>query len=795
MSGSRLAVAHRTNEPSRRGSRRRGWSAVGLALLGGLLLPAAARAQAGLLVPTSTGRPDASVLALRDMRVDVSIARGHARVNVRQVFENRTGAVQEGTYRFRLPPSASVSDFAVWDGLVRVPGVILEKQRARAIYRELTMQRIDPGLLQQGEEDDSAGGSSSSRPSGGAAFSARVSPIPGWATKRLELQFQQEAGVVSGSGEFRLALRPLDGDPLVASHLAVRVRLEEGQLVPDASALPLAANGGDLVFEGNDVRLERDLVVRFEPRAGAAVRLSAFRNPKGTLPDGLALAPWERPSEIPLEMDGFFLLEMQPPAASAAQAAPARPAVSVAIVFDTSLSHRWTGLETAYAQLVRTLDALTPRDRFALVAFDRRPAVIAQPGSATPERRTEALAALRARPLAPGSDAVAAVAEAARAAGSGGRVLLLSDGPRQATSAALNRSRGAALLFTSLTGEERPESFVGASAEVLSAGASEAEAALFFRRLVGPPEPKPVADAAPPFSVKRGDPKLRDVYPVLSQPPSAGSLSGWIGRYVLPQPALQWQVASALFPGGRASLDAPLPEEALEARDLPRRWARARVDHLLRLIEAEGERRAWVDEVIALSKRYRFVTPYTAFLAAPRSLLRPRRIQPGDPVLRVECDPGTVSATALLPFGQRLPLVRRPHSNLWEGRFLVPAGFADGRHELRLLLRDTSGALVSETKHFVVDGRAPVVRPELPAVARAGDTLRLAASADEDVIALSARVGDGPPIPLRWNDASRRSVATFPLPASLAGGVDVFFEAIDGAKNVGFARARLEVRR
>jgi Ca-activated chloride channel homolog len=793
MTGSRLAVAH-SNEPSR-GLPRACRCALGAALVGGLLLPDAARGQAGLLVPTSTGRPDASVLALRDMRIEASIARGHARVNVRQVFENRTGSVQEGTYRFRLPPSASVSDFAVWDGLVRVPGVILEKQRARAIYRELTMQRIDPGLLQQGEEDDSGGGASSSRPSGGATFSARVSPIPGWATKRLELQFQQEAGVVSGSGEFRLALRPLEGDPLVATHLAVRVRVEDTQVAAnDGSGLPLTASGGDLVFEGSDVRLDRDLVVRFEPRHGAAVRLSAFRNPKGTLPDGLALAPWERPSEIPPEKDGFFLLEMLPPAAPASEAAPVRPAVSVAIVFDTSLSHRWTGLETAYTQLVRTLDALSPRDRFTLVAFDRRAAVLAAAGPATPERRTQALTALRERPLSPGSDVVAAVAEAARAVGGDGRILLLTDGPRRATSAALTRARAGALLFTSLTGEERPESFVGASAEVLADGASDAEAALFFRRLVGPPDPKPAASDALPFTVKRGEPKLRDVYAVLSQPPSPATQSGWIGRYAVPQPALQWLVSSPLLPGGRASLDAPLPEEALEARDLPRRWARARVDHLLRLIEAEGEKREWVDEVIALSKRYRFVTPYTAFLAAPRSLLRPRRIQPGDPVLRVECDPGTVSAVALLPFGERLALVRRPHSNLWEGRFLVPAGFQDGRHQLRLLLRDASGALTSETKHFVVDGRAPVVRPELPAVARAGEILRIAARADEDVIALSARVGDGPPVPLRWDDASKRSLATLTLPASLAGAVDVFFEATDGAKNVGFARARLEVR-
>jgi Ca-activated chloride channel family protein len=107
------------------------------------------------------------------MAIELGIARGYARVNVRQVFENHTTAIQEGTYRFALPPSAAVGDFAVWDGLVRIPGVILEKQRARAIYRELTQQRIDPGLLQQGEEEDheAGAGPAADRPSG-----ARSSP-------------------------------------------------------------------------------------------------------------------------------------------------------------------------------------------------------------------------------------------------------------------------------------------------------------------------------------------------------------------------------------------------------------------------------------------------------------------------------------------------------------------------------------------------------------------------------------------------------------------------------------------
>src|SRR6188768_428128 len=93
-----------------------------------VMAAAAAHAQSGMLVPTSSGRQDPAVLSLREMTIDASIARGYARVNVRQIFENHTDQIQEGTYRFALGPSAAIGDFAVWDGLVRIPGVILEKR-------------------------------------------------------------------------------------------------------------------------------------------------------------------------------------------------------------------------------------------------------------------------------------------------------------------------------------------------------------------------------------------------------------------------------------------------------------------------------------------------------------------------------------------------------------------------------------------------------------------------------------------------------------------------------------------
>jgi len=777
---------------------------AGLVLVG-LLLAAQLHAQAGLLIPTSKGRPDASVLSLREMAIDVGIARGYARVNIRQVFENHTGEIQEGTYRFRLPPSASVGDFAVWDGLVRIPGVILEKQRARAIYRELTNRRIDPGLLQQGGEEDREPGSPrgpGAAPSGGALFSVTVAPIPPRSTKRLELQFQQEVPFVLSQAEFRLGLRPPDGEPPTAGSLDIRVHLGDGTLTPADRGLILRPEGSDFVLKGTQVRLDHDLVVRIAPASSAPLRLTAFRNPEGRLPDGVALAPWERPSEIPPEKDGFFLLEMLSPGAApsptpARGPRPGRPPLCLGIVFDASISHRFSGLETSYGYLLRVLQALGPEDRFMLTTFDERPET-AEPAlrQATPEAVQTALAGLRARPLRPGSDVPQALAFTRRLVGEGARLLLLTDGPPQQSSASLTAARGTLPLFTALTGEESPEAFHAASQELLTPGSTEIEVEAFLRRVVEPLAGKALPKATSggmPFTVSGPDPRLRDVYPVLMQPPAPGSLSGFIGRYAAPQERIGFEMNSALMRADQRRIEASLPDHATEARDLPRRWARARVDDLLMKIEAEGEKREWVDEIIALSKRYKFVTPYTAFLAAPRSLLRPRRIQPGDPVLRVECDPSTVSATALLPFGLRLPLVRRPKSRLWEGRFLVPEGLRDGRYPVRILLSDSSGGRVTESKYFILDGTAPTIRPDPLPPARAGGTVRVSVRTDEDVVLLSARLEEGIPVPLRWDPVSKRSVGAIPVPVTASGRRELFFEAVDAAKNHGFARATVEV--
>ena len=129
------------------------------------------------------------------------------------------------------------------------------------------------------------------------------------------------------------------------------------------------------------------------------------------------------------------------------------------------------------------------------------------------------------------------------------------------------------------------------------------------------------------------------VYP-LQDTSFAGSMASWVGQYKAAQKGVSFDV-HGVRDGDAFSIhgSADLPQKSLEHDQLPRLWAKARVDALLEKIEREGEDKASIDEIIRLARKYKFVTPYTSFLAVPRALLRPRVIRPGDPVLRVRTDP------------------------------------------------------------------------------------------------------------------------------------------------------------
>ena len=120
-------------------------------LLAAGLGASSAFADAGVLIPSTGPQPDPKVLSIEEMSIDIRIDNGVAKVAIRQIFASHVDRVLEGNWVFALPDRATVSDFAVWDGVTRIPGVILERRRAEEIYQSLRVQMIDPGLLQQGQ--------------------------------------------------------------------------------------------------------------------------------------------------------------------------------------------------------------------------------------------------------------------------------------------------------------------------------------------------------------------------------------------------------------------------------------------------------------------------------------------------------------------------------------------------------------------------------------------------------------------------------------------------------------------
>src|SRR5947208_7780823 len=107
-------------------------------------------------------------------------------------------------------------------------------------------------------------------------------------------------------------------------------------------------------------------------------------------------------------------------------------------------------------------------------------------------------------------------------------------------------------------------------------------------------------------------PSVDLVYP-LDPVSFAGSVASWVGRYLRPGSSATFTARG--IRNNRAvemHRTATLPAESLEHSNLPRTWAKARVDALLDRIAREGEDRAGVDEIIQLARKYKFVTPYTS---------------------------------------------------------------------------------------------------------------------------------------------------------------------------------------
>src|ERR671933_2239999 len=168
----------------------------GLLLLA--LLTATADAQ-GVIVPGPCTRCPAAesparlprALPVKAIAIDARISAQVATTHVEQVFRNDTDATLEGTYFFPIPESASVAEFAIWDGDRRLVGEVRSREEARRIYDEIVRRQRDPGLLEYAGRD---------------LFQASVFPIEPRSTKKIDLTYSQVLKSEGGTVSYRYEL-------------------------------------------------------------------------------------------------------------------------------------------------------------------------------------------------------------------------------------------------------------------------------------------------------------------------------------------------------------------------------------------------------------------------------------------------------------------------------------------------------------------------------------------------------------------------------------------------------------
>jgi Ca-activated chloride channel homolog len=539
-------------------------------------------------------------LPIKSIKIDTNILSQVATTHLEQVFRNDTDATLEGTYLFPIPESASIVEFAIWDGDRRLVGEVRSREEARRIYDEIVRRQRDPGLLEYAGKD---------------LFQASIFPIPPHSDKKLELTYTQVLKAESGTVAYRYPLGSGRQTTQIGS-VSGRIELESKEplrnIYSPTHAVEVKRNG------------ERRSVVSFESQAGKEPQDFQLFYTRSDEDFGVTLL-----TNRDAGKDGYFLLMISPKDDWSEQEYSAK---DVVFVLDTSGSMAEAGkMEKARAALLYGIRILRPQDRFNVVSFageERLMETRMIPADEQGRKRGESFVQ-SLRPVG-GTNINQALLVGMRQFEANNRprtLIFMTDGlPTVGETNAtriVDNARTARIpglrLFTFGVGYD-------VNTALLDKLAAENGGVADY---VEPQEDLEVKVSN--FFAKVNYPVLTDlrldmagvqtdlVYPRELPDLFRGSQITLIGRYSNPidMEFVRLQLSGKSGGANRNhfynNLRFPLRAESNDF--LPRLWATRRVGWLMEQVRTNGEQRELRDEIVDLGTRYGIVTPYTSYLA------------------------------------------------------------------------------------------------------------------------------------------------------------------------------------
>lgn len=282
-------------------------------------------------------------LRITEQKVKVTISGRIARTEIEQAFHNDSGQTLEGIYQFPLPSDASISDLQLLVGDTWMRGEMLEKRRARQIFREIVDATVprDPALLQWEQ---------------GGVFKLNIFPIPGRGERRIKIAYTQVLPAVGDNLRYRY---PMGGSGATATEIGdfeftVDV---DGRGLGDEALGEVATPMAELSRTRDDGRLELAMRERdYQPTHELGVDIPLPEDARRVI------ASTHRDHDG----QGYFMLTLRPDLELRADPRP----VHYAFVLDRSHGtspELWTAAEGMTKAMLATLE---PDDRFTVLACD-----------------------------------------------------------------------------------------------------------------------------------------------------------------------------------------------------------------------------------------------------------------------------------------------------------------------------------------------------------------------------------------------------------------------------------------
>jgi Ca-activated chloride channel family protein len=720
--------------------------------------------EAGVIVPRGSSYPDSRMLSVDKMRVDISIDSLFVKVKIMEIFKNNKNYDQEGEYIFTMPDNAMISNFAIWEDGNRIKGVIMEKKKARNLYEKIKARLIDPGLFEQ-ENNFSVN-----------KFKVNIYPIPANGYKRIEIEYTELLAVNFLKMSYYLPLKPVLFKNYKSDIKNFEFNFSYNNKIqyetmkwtsPFGDNDTNNKNFSNVVkdkdkvsfnYKNTDVVLDKDFIFTLDYLfKDTTLNFLTYRDTQKTRIDYSPTNNGKRYQD----KNGFFKGDLYINHNDKSNDKFFEPK-NIVVIFDRSLSMKWLKLSKSVEIFKKVFESMHKGDKFKVLTFSN----IVEPinndfQDANEANIKEVYNKLLNMNIKNGTDILSLV-NILKKEKKNTYVYWITDG--QAT---LNEIRDKELLskFKQLSNLKFFVLGVGSDVNRLFLNKITAMSNGYYLHFFENEEinlkmelfnkainQEPLLGFSYKFKDKNS---VKDVYTLQQGTVYDKSVYSIVGKYDKPT---KTSISLNYKNNTKEEFKIEFPESNKKNEYIKRIWAKARIDYLLDLINNDGEKKEWIDEIISLSKEFTIVTPYTSFLAAPRSLIRPRSIIPGDPVLRVKTDDGIESVIAKFEFGLTTKLKYIASKKIWEIRFLAPDYLKDGDYKVDLFLTAKDGSSIIETKSITIDSTPPIIKKRYELN---GDDLKFIVDASKDTKKIYAYIDDKI-VNIRYSNEDGHSIGILP---------------------------------